>query len=97
MSGTIGKIRCKGCDKTWTNVAEYLACNGCDKGECPMSKKWKARQAANEAIQAAKDSSKEAVFVAHVKTCHIPDKHDESLPYRERPLSHCIAFHIMKR
>ena len=97
MTGQVGKIRCKGCNCVFENVKEYLASNGCDKEDCPMSKKWKARQAANEAIQKAQGSSKEATFVCHVRTCSLPDTADETLPYREKPVSQCIAFHIMKR
>ena len=96
-TGKRGKIRCKGCDCVWENVTEYLKSNGCEKEECPMSKKWKSRQAANEAIQKAQSSSKDARYICHVKTCHMPDQHDESFPYRERPVSHCISFHILKQ
>lgn len=101
MSGKAGKIRCKHCDQTWNNVKEYLADNGCPKDECPMGKKWRARKAANEAIEAARNSSevqvREERYVCHVKTCHMDQQHDETLPYRERPLSHCISFHVMKQ
>ena len=96
MSGKIGNIKCKHCTRCW-NVQEYLAFNGCEKDVCPMGKKWKSRQAANAAIEKAKESSKEEVYVCHMKTCHMEDQHDETKPYRERPLSHCISFHIMKR
>ena len=96
-SGKVGKITCKGCGKEFANASEYLACNGCEKEECPMGKKWKARQAANQAIEKAQESAREAVFVTHVKTCHMPDQHDETQPYRERPTSHAICFHVMKR
>ena len=95
--GKVGKIKCKHCDTVWEGVQEYLSSNGCNKEECPMAKKWKARQAANAAIEAAKESSREEVFVCHTKECHMDQQHDESLPYRERPMSKCISFHVMKR
>lgn len=97
MTANVGKIKCKGCGTAWTNVKDYLASNGCDKEECPMAKKWKARQAANAAIEAAKESSKEEVYVCHIKECIMPDQHDEEQPYRECPMSKCISFHVMKR
>lgn len=97
-TGKVGKIRCKGCNCVFQNVREYLASNGCDKEDCPMSKKWKARQAANAAIQKAQEGSKkDPRFVMHVRTCSLPETADEKLPYREKPVSQCIAFHIMKQ
>lgn len=96
-NGMIGKIRCKHCDTSWDNVKDYLASSGCEKDNCPMAKKWKARQQANAAIEKAQESSKEETYVCHVKTCSMEDQHDETQPYRERPLSQCISFHVMKR
>lgn len=95
--GRVGKIRCKGCDKVWNSFGEYMNGSGCDKETCTMGKRWKTRNAANQAIEKAMQSSREEVYVCHVKTCHMEDQHDESKPYRERPLSHCISFHVMKR
>lgn len=103
MSGQIGKIRCKGCGQVFADVKEFLSCEGCEKDECPMGKRWKARAAANAAIEAARKGPAPAPtqaadrFVCHVKTCHMEDQHDETLPYRERPMSHCISFHVMKQ
>jgi len=97
MTATVGRIRCKACDKVFSGLQEYLACNGCDKEECPMSKKWKARQAANEAIEAAQNSSKEHKFIYHERTCHMESEVSEDHPIREREMSHCISFHVMKR
>ena len=68
-----------------------------------MGRKWKARQAANEAIEKARSGGnssgeqKEPRFVCHVRTCHMESEVDEKVPVRERAMSHCIAFHIMKQ
>ena len=97
MSGKVGKIKCKHCPRVWEDVKEYLSDNGCEKEGCPMGKKWKARQAANAAIENAQRSAKEERYVVHTKMCTMEPQHDENKPYRERPLSQCISFHVMKQ
>ena len=99
--GKRGKVVCRGCGEVWATFGDYMNSNGCDKESCPMGKRWKARQAANEAIKKAKEQAEEtekvARFVCHWKSCHMPDQHDETQPYRTRDMSGCIAFHVMKQ
>lgn len=100
-SGKRGKVFCKGCGQQWETFGDYMKSDGCEKENCQMGKRWKARNAANAAIKKAKEQAeeteKEARFVCHVKTCHMPDQHDETKPYRTRDMSGCIAFHVMKQ
>lgn len=60
-----------------------------------------AERAANAAIEKARgqaeETEKEARYICHVRTCSMPDQHDETQPYRTREMSHCIAFHVMKQ
>lgn len=105
MTASVGRIKCKECGDVFANMAEYLKCQGCDKEGCSMGKRWKARQEANNAIEKARGVPQQvetkpqdgAKYQCFTRTCEMTSVIDETQPYREKQMSPCIAFHVMKR